>query len=274
VIVVEIRKLVLRPRTWVSITLLCLLPLIVAIFLRISRIAPRPGDGPTFLGAVLANGSLYPAAALGLVLPFFLPIAVAVVAGDAVAGEAAAGTLRYLLVRPVGRSRLLMAKLVSVGVFVLLAVACVAATAYLIGISLLGHLVPASSAAATTTLSGTVLTPGQLVGRTLLMVLYVGWSMLGVASVSLFLSTLTDSALAAALGGLAVLVTSTALVALDAADSVRDYLPTRYWLAWVDLFRDPILWRDVERGIAVQAVYIAVMLALAWANFLTRDITS
>jgi hypothetical protein len=34
-----------RPRTWVSVFLLCLLPAIVAVFLAVSRIAPRPGRG-------------------------------------------------------------------------------------------------------------------------------------------------------------------------------------------------------------------------------------
>ena len=52
---------------------------------------------------MLANGALFPAAALGIVL-LFLPVAVAVVAGDSVGGEANTGTLRYLLVRPVGRT--------------------------------------------------------------------------------------------------------------------------------------------------------------------------
>ena len=55
---------------------------------------------------MLNNGVLFPAAALALILPVFLPVAVAVVAGDAIAGEASAGTLRYLLARPVSRSRL------------------------------------------------------------------------------------------------------------------------------------------------------------------------
>ena len=69
-------------------------------------------------------------------------------------------------------------------------------------------------------------------------------------------------------------MTSQVLVTLDAAASVRDYLPTRYWLAWVDLFRDPILWHDVERGVEVQGGYVVVLLGLAWADFSTRDITS
>ena len=270
VVATELRKLFLRPHTWGSLVLLCLLPTVVALFLRVSRIAPRPGEGPAFLSAVLSNGSLYPAAALGIVLPIFLPVAVAVVAGDAVAGEAAGGTLRYLLVRPVGRTRLLFAKLVTVVVFVVAAILAVAVTALAVGLTLL----PTGGAATTVTVSGTPLTTGQLAVRTVLTIGYVGWSMLGVASVSLFLSTLTDSALAAALGGLAALVTSTVLVGLDAAGSVAGYLPTRYWLAWVDLFRDPVLWRDVERGVVLQGVYIGVLLAMSWANFATRDVTS
>jgi ABC-2 type transport system permease protein len=271
VIGTELRKLFLRPRTWVSVLLLCLLPAVVAVFLRVSHIAPRPGQGPAFLSAVLSNGSLYPAAALGIVLPIFLPVAVSVVAGDAIAGEAAAGTLRYLLVRPVGRTRLLVSKLITVIVFVLAAILAVAGTAYVIGRVLLPT---GSDAAATITLSGTSLTPGQLAIRTILTILYVGWSMLGVASVALFLSTITDSALAAALGALAVLISSTVLVGLDATSSISRYLPTRYWLAWVDLFRDPILWRDVDRGLIIQGVYIGVLLVMSWANFATRDITS
>ena len=69
---------------------------------------------PAFLSAVLANGALFPAAALAMVLPLFLPVAVAVVAGDSIAGEASTGVLRYLLIRPVSRSRLLVAKLLAV----------------------------------------------------------------------------------------------------------------------------------------------------------------
>jgi ABC-2 type transport system permease protein len=271
VIGVEIRKLVRRPRTWVSVGLLCLLPTIVAVFLALSRIAPRPGEGPAFLSAVLSNGQLYPAAALGIVLPIFLPVSVAVVAGDSIAGEASTGTLRYLLARAVGRTRLLVAKLAAVIVYTLLAVVAVAVTGYVVGVRLFGT---SSLSYATSTVSGSPLTTAELLQRTVLMVLYIGWSMLGVAAVSLFLSTLTDSALGAALGGLAVLVGSTVLVTLDAAGEVRDWLPTRYWLAWVDLFRNPILWHDLQRGVAVQGVYIVVLLGAAWANFATRDITS
>jgi ABC-2 type transport system permease protein len=99
---VELVKLLRRPRTWISVVLTCALPFLVAVFVSITHLTPPPGQGSAFLSAVLQDGALYPAAALALVLPVFLPVAVAVVAGDSIAGEASAGTLRYLLARPGG----------------------------------------------------------------------------------------------------------------------------------------------------------------------------
>jgi ABC-2 type transport system permease protein len=278
---VELVKLIRRPRSWVSIVLLCGLPVLVAIFVAVTHLAPPPGQGPTLLSAVLSNGSLYPAAALAIVLPLFLPVAVAVVAGDSIAGEASSGMLRYLLARPVGRTRLLVAKLATLIVYTLTAVVAVAGTAYLTGTLLFGSAPVAAtpggittSNIAATSLSGTGLTPADVLIRTVGAIAFIGVSMLGVGVIALFLSTVTDSSLGAALGALAALVTSQVLVTLNAAASVSPYLPTRYWLAWVDFFREPILWRNIDRGFAVQGVYVAVFLALAWANFATKDITS
>ena len=297
-IAVELVKLVRRLRTWLSIGLICALPLVVAVFIAVTHLEPPPGQGSAFLSAVLNEGQLYPAAALALVLPVFLPVAVAVVAGDSIAGEATAGTLRYLLARPVGRTRLLVAKLVSVSAFTALAVVAVTVTSYATGVLILGPsraaavgAVPGGisgsitstggsptaglqAGAAITSLSGAPLTFLDLVERVLGAVAFITVSMLGVAAIAIFLSTVTDSALGAALGSLAVLVASEILVTLNAASAVQPYLPTRYWLAWIDFFRQPIFWRDIQHGFAIQAVYVVVFLGAAWANFATKDITA
>jgi ABC-2 type transport system permease protein len=299
VITVELFKLVRRVRTWFTIGLICALPLVVAIFIAVTHLAPPPGQGSAFLSAVLDDGQLYPAAALALVLPVFLPVAVAVVAGESIAGEASAGTLRYLLARPVGRTRLLVSKLISVTTFTLVAVVAVTVTSYATGVLILGpsraaavgtspgglsgSIAPGAGGAPTaglqagaaiTSLSGTPLTTLELVERVLGAMAFITVSMLGVAAIAIFLSTLTDSALGAALGALATLVASEVLVTLGAASAVQPYLPTRYWLAWIDFFRQPVFWRDIQRGFAIQAVYVVVFLAAAWANFATRDITT
>ena len=268
---VELAKLFRRPRTWLTILLLNALPTLVAVLVSVTGVSAPPGQGPAFLSAVLANGSLFAVAALAIVLPLFLPVSVAVVAGDSIAGEAQAGTLRYLLIRPVGRTRLLVAKLVATLVFVLLAVLSVAVVGFGVGRLLLGSQ-PISQAIVS--VSGTSLTPGQIAWRVVLAVGYMAFSMLGVAAMAVLLSTLSDSPLTASLGALAFLVASSLLLTIDAAQALQPYLPTRYWLSFVDLFRDPILWSEVERGVALQAVYVVVLLGAAWASFTTKDITS
>jgi ABC-2 type transport system permease protein len=273
VIRVELAKLARRPRTWLTLLLLNLLPTVIAILLAATHIAPRPGQGPAFLSAVLSDGPLFAAAALAIVLPLFLPIAVAVVAGDSIAGEAQTGTLRYLLVRPVSRLRLLVAKLLSMVAFTVVAVVLVAAVGFVVGSLLLGNQ-PAAPGTDLLSVSGTALTAGQIAIRTLLSMAYAALSMLGVGAVALFLSTITDSPLGATLGALAFLIGSSLLLPLDAAHALQPYLPTRYWLSFIDLFRDPILWRNVERGALLQLVYVAVFLGAAWANFATKDVKS
>lgn len=264
---VELSKLIRRPRTWVTIALLSGLPVIVGIFVKTSGLAPAPGEGPALLSEVLNNGLLFPAAALAIVLPLFLPIAVSVIGGDSIAGEASNGTLRYLLTRPVGRTHLLSAKLITVVTFIFVAVITVAVVALAAGVVLFG-IRPLSS------ISATELSPFETFVRTVMAILYIGWSMLGLGAIALFASTRTDSPLAASLATLAAFVGSQVLDLIDATRSIQSYLPTHYWLKFVDFYRDPILWHDVNRGVLLQLVYVLVFLGAAWANFANKDITS
>ena len=151
--------------------------------------------------------------------------------------------------------------------FIVLAIVVVAIVGLIAGASLFG-IKPLTS------LSGTGLTTRDALARTLLAIVYIGWSMLGLAGIALFASTRTDSPLAAALSALAAFVTSQILDLIDAAQAIKPYLLTHYWLAFVDLFRDPILWRGIQRGVALQAVYLVVFLGAAWATFTTKDVTS
>ena len=54
-IAVELHKLVRRPRTWISIGLICILPIAVAIFVSVTHLAPPPGQGSAFLSASSAG---------------------------------------------------------------------------------------------------------------------------------------------------------------------------------------------------------------------------
>jgi len=262
-----------RRRNQAGVLVLMALPIAIVVGNKVSGQGDgRGGTGAGFVDQITSNGIFAAFAALTIELGLFLPLGIAMVSGDAVAGEAQAGTLRYLLARPAGRTRLLVAKLVTVLVFVAMAVVVVVVTGYFVGTSLFGT--GQLAGGNIVSVSGEPLSPHQAALRTLLAMAYVAFSMLGVAAMAVFLSTLTDSPLAAAMGALAFLVASSLLLTLDAADSIRPYLPTRYWLAFVDLFRQPILWRDIVRGVGLQSLYVAVLLGAAWANFSTKDIKS
>ena len=191
-----------------------LLPSLVAVLLAVTDLGPRPGTGPAFLSAVLADGALFPLAAIAIILPLFLPAAVAITAGETIAGEAQQGTLRYVLIRPVGRTRLLVAKLVAV----MALRAGHAARGRGDGVRPRRRCSWATRpSTVTTTFSGTSLTTPELIERTGLALAYALLSMLGVAAVALFLSTTVRSPLAAAMGTLALLIGSSLLLTLDAA---------------------------------------------------------
>jgi ABC-type transport system involved in multi-copper enzyme maturation permease subunit len=106
----ELRLLFGRRRNQALLVVLALLPVLIGIAIRVSNGPSEPGEGPPFLERVSGNGLFLSFTGLAAVVPFFLPLTVGVVSGDAVAGEAQTGTLRYLLTVPVSRTRLLLVK--------------------------------------------------------------------------------------------------------------------------------------------------------------------
>jgi ABC-2 type transport system permease protein len=266
VIGVELRKMFRRPRTWGTIAALNALPLVVAILLRVTDLAPRPGEGPAFLSAVLGNGQLFPLAALGIVLPLFLPIAVAVVAGDSVAGEAQAGTLRYLLLRPVRRTRLVLANYSSAMTLLAALVAVTMVTGIVAGAVVFG-LGPLP------TLSGTTLSVAASLGRVVLTGIYMVAVLSGIASLGLWISTRTDSGPGAAVATIVIAIASQILDQLPSLHVIHPYLPTHGWLAFTGLFRFPVDLGPMRAGVLVSAAYTAVFLTLALVGFRRRDVT-
>ncbi len=264
---VELRKLVGRPRTWVTIGLLAGLPALVAVLLASPGWGRDPGRGRPSWPRCLATGRCSRRRRWPWSCRCSCRWRWPCWPATRWPGRPAPGPCATCWSGRWARTRLLVAKLGVTVVFVFLAVLVVAAVAFAVGAWLFG-VEPLPS------VSGQTIAAQDATWRTVVTVAYVAWSMLGVAAVALFASTVTDSPLAAALGALAALVTSQVLDLLDAAAALKPYLPTHYWLAFVDLFRTPVLWRDVGRGFAVQAVFIVVFLGAAWANFATKDIKS
>src|SRR5579875_1282758 len=121
----ELHHVFRRTVVRVQLLVLFLVPVLLTVAVKLSG-GPGSGQGPSFLDQVSHNGVFAALAGLTVCIPFFLPLTVAVVSGDTIAGEASLGTLRYLLTRPAGRSRLLAAKAVTVVAYSLAAALAVA----------------------------------------------------------------------------------------------------------------------------------------------------
>ncbi|MGW4495227.1 ABC transporter permease [Streptomyces sp. NPDC004376] len=265
-------ELVITVRRWRTLALLAVLaavPVLIGIAVKAETSdggsAGGGGGGPAFLSQITNNGLFLVFTALAATLPFFLPMAVGVVAGDAIAGEASAGTLRYLLVAPAGRTRLLLTKYATVVAFCLLATLVVAVTALIVGALLfpLGDV---------TTISGTRISFADGIGRALLIALVVAASLTGVAALGLFVSTLTSSGIAAMATTVGLLITVQILDQLPQLHALQPYFFSHYWLSFADLLRDPVPWEGVWRNLGLQGLYVAVFGAAAWARFTVRDI--
>ncbi|WP_030347226.1 ABC transporter permease [Streptomyces sp. NRRL S-1022] len=268
-------ELVTTIRRWRTLALLGVLaavPVLVGTAVRIETrgggtVGGGNGEGPAFLTQITNNGLFLVFTALAATLPFFLPMAVGVVAGDAIAGEAGAGTLRYLLVAPAGRTRLLLAKYASVLAFCLLATLVVTVSALLAGALLfpMGEL---------TTISGTRIGLAEGCGRALLIALVVAASLVGVAALGLFVSTLTNSGIAAMATTVGLLITVQIVDQIPQLHAVQPYLFPHYWLSFADLMRDPVYWDDLVKNLGLQSLYAAVFGSAAWARFTAKDISA
>ncbi|MEU6094087.1 ABC transporter permease [Streptomyces sp. NPDC047079] len=267
-------ELVTTLRRWRTLALLAVLaavPILVGIAVKMETGdgsgGGRGGDGPAFITQITNNGLFLVFTALAVTLPFFLPMAVGVIAGDAIAGEAGSGTLRYLLVAPAGRTRLLLVKYATTMAFCLLATLVVAVSALAVGALLfpLGDL---------TTISGTRIGLADGLGRALLIALVVAASLTGLAALGLFVSTLTNSGIAAMATMVGLVITVQILDQIPQLHALQPYFFPHYWLSFADLMRDPVYWDDLVRNLGLQALYAAVFGSAAWARFSTKDVTA
>ncbi len=262
----ELRLIFRRRRNIAMLFVLGAIPLLIGIALKLSG-QPRGGGGPAFFSLITSNGLFLAFAALTVCLPVFLPLAVAVVGGDSIAGEASSGTLRYLLTVPVSRSRLLTVKAIGVLSYLAGAVGVVAIVGIAFGWILFGvHDVVLLSGDTVSGLNGAV--------RTLLVCGFVFMDLVGIAAIALFFSTMTEVPIGAMAATIAVAITFTVLEAVPQLSSIRPILLTNHWLDFGELLRKDVHVRSLLTGLELPLVYAAIFGSLAWARITSSDVTS
>lgn len=257
----EMRWVLRRPRTLVMLGLFALVPILIAIGV---VVADRGGNG--LIGAIAGNGLVLPVVAMTLMLALLLPLAVGMAAADAIAGEAAHGTLRGLLLAPVGRGRLVVMKAFGVLVVAVVATLIVAVVGVVAGLVVVG-----GADGTLVTLSGTTLGFGEAMGRVGIAALWTVGQLAAVGAIALAISAFTEHplvVLASVLGGLIVFGV---LGAIPALDWLAPYLLTTGFSAGADVLRDPMPWGDIGGSTLRALCYIAIGGGITTSRMLTRD---
>ncbi len=278
-IAVELARQLKRVRTYVSFGIVALIPIILTIAYKFGGTPHRGKHAIAMIDLTSHSGLNVPIIGLSVMGIVFVIVA-ASFAGEAVAGEASWGALRYLLIRPVRRGRILAGKLAVVAVLVVVAILIAVVVSLVAGVIAFGWhpvYVFASNVGNGIGVLGKpvgAISEVAALARVALSGAYVIWSLAFVVAFAFMLSTLTDKAFGAIAGGFGIAVVSQILDAISQLGSIRYGLPTHYMEAWNGLFVQPTQTADMVRGALLQIPYVLVFGAIAWWWFRRKDITS
>jgi ABC-2 type transport system permease protein len=262
---VEFVKQFSRVKTRFILGLMVAFPVLLSLVFRLGQPQHQQGVSGTFIELSSLSGLNMAITVMAHVGPLILPVVAAVVAGGAVAEEAAWRTLGYLLMRPVGRDRLLGAKLIVVVAVIAAAVVLAALASVVAGLMAFGW-------GPVTVLSGGTISAFAGLSGIVAATLYIAWSVASLVCVAFLVSALSSSPLNAAAAGFGFYVVSQVLDSFSAMGDLRGLLPTHYWSAWQELIAASASWHGVLKGAVLQLPYAFVFLALAWWAFRRRDI--
>jgi ABC-2 type transport system permease protein len=268
----ELRLVFFRRRNQLLLAVVVLFPLLIGIGLKLAAPHGGGGGGPSsggaaFFNQLAGNGVFLTFIALSLLLILVLPVVIAVLSGDSVAGEAGYGTLRYLLAVPAGRTRLLAVKYLAIVVWAVVATFIVSSVALIVGVILF-------PVGPVTLLSGTTVSLGAGLVRVLFVTLYVCAAMAALGAIGLAISTFTEHAIGAIAAIMILVVASEVVDQIPQFATVAPYLPTHWWNSFDSLLRTPVDTTTLWHGLLSFAVYAAVFCAIAWARFTSSDVTS
>lgn len=268
----EFLKTLFQKRTYIGWAGLFLVPFIITLAFRFSSGGPHGRGGPPDTGEqifeqIRTNGMFVSMAALLALATFFLPLLSSMSGSYTIAGEAENNTLRSMLMQPIRRGTLLIAKWFVANVYVAIGMFILGVAALIAGGSVFG-LSPVRL------FSGQTIGVGHALGLTVASYAFVLVAMVTVVSLAVFFSTLTNSSLTAVAAALVLVIIMEALGAFSVFDFLEPYLFTSHFPAWTNLFRSPIEWSPIIKALINFAVWIVGMTGLAYFRFRRKDILS
>ena len=238
---IELFKIFRRPRTYIAFAVITLIILLIQIGLKfggeeyVGLMMSGMGDIFEFIPTEdILNGYMVCFVILNLLL-IHVPILVALVAGDSVAGEANMGTLRLMVSKPVSRIKLLLIKFAASSVYTLLLLIWFAVLALFLSMLLFGT----NWLAVPRELEFNVIEAGDVLWRYTAAFMFAFIGLICVASLAFMLSVFADNAVGPIVATVCVLIVFTILTQMQIPfydETIKPYLFTTHMLGWKGFF--------------------------------------
>lgn len=273
---IELYKIFRKPRTYISFVTVAAITALVQIALvangqEFSDFILQGVNAQFDLQGKILNGYFVTYLILGLLL-VHVPLLVALVAGDALAGESAAGTLRLVLTRPISRGKLVLGKYLATVVYSVALLIWVAVVGLAVSLLLFGEgdLIIAKS------YEVVVLLKSDVMWRYLCAFGFAALAMMAVAALSVFLSVLSENAIGPIVGTMGVIIVLTIISNLDLPvfSVIKPGLLTTHMLGWKGFFSDPVPYAAISQSAGVLAAYIVALVGATIFIFNRKDIKS
>jgi len=283
-------KIFRKPRTYIGFVAITAIILIIQLGLRF--------DGESYLQVLMSgitdsfsipyrmvlNGYFVAFVILNTLL-IHVPLLVALVAGDVIAGEANMGTLRLLMTKPVGRTQILLVKFAAAVLYTLLLLVWMAILSLLLSILFFGTndmLIPRNAGLEEIQRS-------DILWRYLAAFAYAAVALSTVAALAFLLSAMADNSIGPIVSTISIVIVLTILSELRIPmydNTVKPFLFTSHMLAWKGFFysrangEGEAIRGSIEnlpailRSLAILLCYIAFFVTSAVVLFRKKDILS
>jgi ABC-2 type transport system permease protein len=273
---IELFKIAKKPRTYIAFGAVAAIVWLLQLALY--------ADGRTYLGFALQsvestfsisgriiNGWFVCFVILQTLL-VHVPLLIALVAGDSIAGEANMGTLRLLFAKPVSRSALLLSKFIASTLYTLLLLLFMALLA--LGGSLLlfgtGDLIILKSDMIV------ILDSSDVLWRYLCAFAFAALAMTTVAALAFFCSVFAENAVGPIIATMSVIIVCTILTTMDIPlfQSLKPWLFTNQMLNWKGFFERPVDGPEIARSATILLAHIVALVGATLLIARKKDILS
>ena len=201
-----------------------------------------------------------------------IPLLVALVAGDMLAGEASMGTMRLVLTKPISRPKLIWIKFMASLVYTVMLIVWLAVVGLFVSLLIFG----AGDMVNMKSDTFIILLKDDMVWRYMAAFVFASLAMTSIAALAMMLSAFADNSIGPIIATMGIVVVLTILTNLELPlfNAIKPYLFTTHMIGWKGFFDDPVPYAAIYKSAGVLVAYTLGFLGITIAYFNKKDITS